>query len=101
MQQEKFASAAALIEENDMDEPSKPVRVKKPWEGDSPAGIKKGSKEYWRRECLSGYDKAAQAHLQTPITPGEFDAILDRDKDVIHVSVRRTSSKRQFQSLSL
>ena len=31
MQQEKFASAAALIEENDMDEPSKPVRVKKPW----------------------------------------------------------------------
>ena len=74
MQQEKFASAAALIEENDMDEPSKPVRVKKPWEGDSPAGIKKGSKEYWRRKCLSSNDNA-EAHLQTPITPAEFDEI--------------------------
>ena len=98
MQQDKFATAAALAKEPDLEEPSTRLQVRQPWEGDSPAGVKKGSKEYWRRKCLSGHDNA-EAHLKVPITIEEFDEITKIEK----VHVKKTKNKKvtnMFASLA-
>ena len=49
MQQDKFITTALINgPETDHEEAVAPVKPKKPWDADSPAGVKKGSLEYWK-----------------------------------------------------